>query len=108
MRMTSSSPNPELSDFVAFLSKERNDSPHTVKAYAHDVGEFAAFCESYYGGPRTWAGGDRLAGRGVLGALQQRGVAQRSGARAPSALRTFYPFLNTPPRIDGKPPPLPC
>ncbi len=89
--------------FVAFLAKERNDSPHTVKAYAHDVGEFAAFCEAYYGGPWTWAGVDRLAVRGFLGALQQRGLAKRSIARALSALRTFYRFLNTTQGIEVNP-----
>src|SRR5213596_940044 len=95
--------SPELAEFVAFLSKERNDSPHTVKAYAHDVAEFAAFCESYYGGPWTWAGVDRLAVRGFLGALQQRGLAKRSIARALSALRTFYRFLNTTQGIEVNP-----
>jgi len=89
--------------FVNFLSKERNDSPHTVKAYAHDVGEFAAFCAGYYGGPWTWAGVDRLAVRGFLGALQQRGLAKRSIARALSALRTFYRFLNTTQGIEVNP-----
>ena len=89
--------------FVDFLAKERNDSPHTVKAYAHDVGEFAAFCEGYYGGPWTWAGVDRLAVRGFLGALQQRGLAKRSIARALSALRTFYRFLNTTQGIEVNP-----
>src|SRR5258706_3711545 len=103
MRMRSSYANPDLSDFVAFLSKERNDSPHTVKAYAHDVVECAAFCESYYGGPWTWAGVDRLTVRGFLGALQQRGLAKRSVARALSALRTFYRFLNTTQGIDVNP-----
>jgi len=94
---------PHVDDFVAFLSKERNDSPHTVKAYAHDVGEFAAFCERFYGGPWTWAGVDRLAVRGYLGALQQRGLAKRSIARALSALRTFYRFLNTTQGIEVNP-----
>ena len=42
-------PAPEIADFVAFLAKERNDSPHTVKAYARDVADFAAFCTRYYG-----------------------------------------------------------
>jgi len=28
-------PPPEIADFVAFLEKERNDSPHTVKAYGY-------------------------------------------------------------------------
>ncbi|MGH7521884.1 MAG: site-specific integrase, partial [Gemmatimonadales bacterium] len=84
----------EISEFVTFLDKERNDSPHTVKAYARDLEAFAAFCERYYGGPWTWAGVDRLAVRGFLAAEQQRGLGKRSVARALSALRTFYRFLN--------------
>src|SRR5256712_2212692 len=88
--------SPELADFVAFLTKERNDSPHTVKAYARDVAEFAAFCGRYYGGPWSWAGVDRLAIRGFLGSLEARGVARRSGARVLSALRTLYRFLDLP------------
>ena len=84
----------EIAQFVTFLSKERNDSPHTVKAYERDVGAFAAFCQDYYGGPWSWAGVDRLAVRGFLAAEQRRGLAKRSVARALSALRTFYRFLN--------------
>ncbi|HEX9487998.1 MAG TPA: tyrosine recombinase XerC [Gemmatimonadales bacterium] len=91
----SSAPLPEIAEFEAFLSKERNDSPHTVKAYARDVADFAGFCTQYYGGAAwTFEGVDRLAIRGWLGALQQRGLAKRSAARALSALRTFYRFLN--------------
>ena len=89
--------------FVEFLSKERNDSPHTVKAYARDVSEFAAFCQTFYGGPWTWGGVDRLAVRGFLGHLQQRGLAKRSIARALSAVRTFYRFLNATQGIEVNP-----
>jgi len=84
----------EIAEFVTFLEKERNDSPHTVKAYARDLEAFAAFCQNYYGGPWSWAGVDRLAVRGFLAAEQRRGLAKRSVARALSALRTFYRFLN--------------
>lgn len=84
----------ETQEFIAFLEKERNDSPHTVKAYARDLEAFAAFCQDYYGGPWSWAGVDRLAVRGFLAAEQRRGLARRSVARALSALRTFYRFLN--------------
>jgi len=84
----------EISEFIDFLAKERNDSPHTVKAYARDLEAFAAFCQDYYGGPWSWAGVDRLAVRGFLAAEQRRGLARRSVARALSALRTFYRFLN--------------
>jgi len=93
----------EISEFVEFLEKERNDSPHTVKAYERDVGAFAAFCRDYYGGPWTWAGVDRLAIRGFLAAEQQRGVGKRSMARALSALRTFYRFLNATRGIEVNP-----
>ncbi len=84
----------EIAEFVTFLEKERNDSPHTVKAYERDLEAFAAFCQDYYGGPWSWAGVDRLAVRGFLAAEQRRGLAKRSVARALSALRTFYRFLN--------------
>ena len=87
-------PPPEIQEFVAFLAKERNDSPHTVKAYARDLTLFAEFCARFYGGPWTWAGVDRLAIRGFLGALDERRLARRSIARALSALRTFYRFLH--------------
>ena len=63
----------EIAEFVTFLVKERNDSPHTVKAYERDVQSFAAFCKRYYGGPWKWAGVDRLALRGFLAVEQQRG-----------------------------------
>jgi integrase/recombinase XerC len=94
---------PHLDTFVDFLSKERNDSPHTAKAYARDVTEFAAFCDRFYGGKWTWAGVDRLAIRGFLGSLQQRGLARRSAARALSALRTFYRFLSLTQGVEVNP-----
>lgn len=93
----------EISEFVDFLAKERNDSPHTVKAYARDLDAFATFCENYYGGPWSWAGVDRLAVRGFLASQQQRGLGTRSVARALSALRTFYRFLNATRGIEVNP-----
>jgi integrase/recombinase XerC len=94
---------PEIAAFVAFLAKERNDSPHTVKAYARDVADFAAFCGRYSGGAWSWAGVDRLAIRAWLGAQHERGLAKRSAARALSALRTFYRFLDTTQGLEVNP-----
>jgi integrase/recombinase XerC len=82
-----------IDGFVAFLAKERNDSPHTVEAYARDVRDFAAFCDHYYSGRWSFEAVDRLAIRGWLGSMDERGLARRSVARALSALRTFYRFL---------------
>jgi len=46
---------------------------------------------------------DRLAIRGFLGALEQRGLSRRSVARALSALRTFYRFLNLTQGVEVNP-----
>ena len=85
----------DVAAFLTYLAKERNDSPHTVKAYGRDLAAFLAFAEEYYGGaPWTWGGVDRLTLRSFMGALRRRGQAKRSVARALSAVRSFYRFLN--------------
>lgn len=85
----------EAEDFLRWLATERNDSPNTVKAYGRDVTAFEAFLDGFYGGTGwTWAGVDRLAIRGFLAEGSRRGWAKRSIARALSAVRAFYRFLN--------------
>ncbi len=88
---------PEVAEFLLYLEKERNDSPHTIKAYARDLLAFEEFCDAYYGGAAKWsvAGVDRLAVRSFMGELQRRGCAKRTVARAVSALRSFYRFLGS-------------
>jgi len=49
------------------------------------------------------AGVDRLAVRGFLAAEQRRGLAKRPVARALSALRTFYRFLNATRGVEVNP-----
>ncbi len=90
------SSRPELVDFLVYLERERNDSPHTVKAYGRDVAAFQAFCDQYFGGAQNWdwATIDRLALRAFMAELSRKRLAKRSVARAVSALRTFYRFLN--------------
>jgi tyrosine recombinase XerC len=86
----------EIAEFLAYLDKERNDSPNTVRAYGRDVERFRAFCDGYYGGARrwSWVTVDRLALRAFMGELRRQGLAKASVARAVSALRTFYRFLD--------------
>lgn len=87
----------EVAEFLRYLEKERNDSPHTVRAYARDLLAFERFCDAYYGGAGKWsfAGVDRLAVRSFMGELQRRGYSKRTVARAVSALRSFYRFLGS-------------
>jgi len=85
----------EAEDFVRWLATERNDSPNTVKAYGRDVASFEAFLDGFYGGDGwSWAGVDRLAIRGFLAESARRGWSKRTVARALSAVRAFYRFLN--------------
>jgi integrase/recombinase XerC len=86
---------PEAEDFLRFLATERNDSPHTVRAYGRDLAGLEAFLDGYYGGAAwTWAGVDRLAMRAYLADAAARGWSKRTMARALSAFRSFYRFLN--------------
>ena len=84
--------HPEVAEYLTHLEKERDVSPHTVKAYSRDLAEFTEFCDRHYGG-WTWATVDRLGIRGFLGELNRKGLATRSAARALSAVRSFYRYL---------------
>ena len=85
---------PDVLAFVAFMEKERNDSPHTVSAYRRDLAGLASFLDRYYDGGWDWRSVDRLALRAYMGELSRRGLAKRSVARTLSAIRTFYRFLD--------------
>ena len=83
----------ESVEFLEHLEKERQHSPHTVKAYRRDLEAFEGFCARHMGGAWAWAEVDRLAIRGFLGELERRGLAKRSASRALSALRSLFRYL---------------
>jgi integrase/recombinase XerC len=64
-----------------------------VQAYRRDLEAFARFCDRHYAGDWDWSRVDRVGLRGFLGEYERRGLSRRSGARALSALRSFYRFL---------------
>jgi integrase/recombinase XerC len=97
----------EVADFLDHLAKERDVSPNTVKAYARDLKEFAAFLDerdSPRGADaRDWGAVDRLAMRAFLAHLTRRGLARRSIARTLSAVRSFYRYLHRNELVDVNP-----
>jgi integrase/recombinase XerC len=104
---TAPSPAPHVSlidEFLVHLAKERDVSPHTVKAYGRDLREFVTFLALRHGtAPWTWEGLDRLTMRAYLASLQARGLSKRSMARALSAIRAFYKHLTQLEIIDVNP-----
>jgi integrase/recombinase XerC len=82
----------EVTEYLAHLEKERDVSPHTVKAYGRDLEAFTEFCDRHYGS-WGWETVDRLGLRGFLGEMQRRGLSKRTAARALSAVRSLYRFL---------------
>lgn len=95
---------PEVEEFLAHLGRERDLSPNTVAAYRRDLTEFGAYLGQYYGGGDwSWGGVDRLAMRGFLAHLNRRGLARRSIARALSAVRGLYRFLQRDELVEANP-----
>src|ERR1700734_4361037 len=76
-----------VADFLRHL-RERNASPHTIKAYRQDLALFAA-----YAGARGWKQIDHIAVRGFLSQLYDKGLSKPSVARALAAVRSLYRWL---------------
>jgi len=74
-------------DFLRHL-RERNASPHTIKAYTGDLDVFAAYI-----GERDWKAIDHIAIRGFLSHLYDKGLSKTSVARALAAVRSLYRWL---------------
>ena len=49
----------DIAEFLLHLEKERDQSPHTVKAYTRDLAAFTDFCDRHYAGRWAWSTVDR-------------------------------------------------
>jgi len=82
--------------FLRHLEAERNYSPHTLRAYASDLGRFHYFFAIDFSGVELEAARieevDAMAVRSFLASLARRGVGRRTQARALSAVRTLCAF----------------
>jgi integrase/recombinase XerC len=90
-----------VEEFLVHLGKERNQSPNTIKAYGRDLVAFTDFCDRHYAGVWQWGTVDRSGFRSFLGELQRRGLSKRSAARALSAVRSLYRYLQVHHGLEG-------
>src|SRR6184192_2965861 len=68
--------------------RERNVSPHTIKAYSGDLDLFAC-----YVGSRKFEEIDHVTVRGFLSSLYEKGLGKTSVARSLAAVRSLYRWL---------------
>ncbi len=92
-----------LARWLAQLTAVGHRSPKTVEAYRRDVARYLGFMAEHRGGPmgRTTLGAVTLAElRAWMAAERARGLSARSLARALSAVRAFYKWLDAVEGID--------
>lgn len=77
-------------EYLAYLSGEKNASPHTITAYKKDLEDYFAYLEQK-GLEEVRA--DHLVVRRYMTELRDQGISKNSMARKMSSLRSYYRFL---------------
>ena len=80
-------------EFLRVLGSERGSSAHTVRAYAREVGSFAAYLKELLGAEGRVSTVEHLHIRGYLGVLYERGLSKASVARALAAVRSWFKWM---------------
>ena len=89
--------------FLRHLERERNASPHTIRAYAEDLAQFSSYLQRELGRSPRPADVDHLLARGFLAELHQRGLRKSSSARKLAGLRSFFRYLCREGRLTANP-----
>ncbi len=92
-----------ISQFLRFLSVERNAAALTIKSYREDLTSLADYLNQAYGREPVPAEITPLDLRGYVSALHEAGYAKTSVARRLASLRTFYKFAQREGLADSNP-----
>lgn len=90
-----------LDSFIMYLSAERNLSPHTVRAYNHDVSHFLEYADR--AGLQIGNIDHRFI-RGYLAYLGNFSLQRSSTARKMAAIRAFFRYMHTHRRLIDRNP----
>jgi integrase/recombinase XerC len=93
----------EIAAFLRHLDRERNASPHTVRAYGEDLQQFARHAREDLGRDARPQDVDHLLIRAFLARLRREGLKTTSAARKLATLRTFFRYLCREGIIDRNP-----
>jgi integrase/recombinase XerC len=89
--------------FLRHLERERNASPHTIRAYGEDLRQFGEYLEGALRREPRPEDADHVLIRGFLAELHRRGLKKSSSARKLAGLRTFFRFLCREGRLERNP-----
>jgi len=89
--------------FLRHLERERNASPHTLRAYGEDLAQFSDYLKRELGRAARPADVDHLLVRGFLAELHARGLRKSSSARKLAGLRSFFRYLCREGRLERNP-----
>jgi integrase/recombinase XerC len=89
--------------FLRHLERERNASPHTLRAYGDDLAQFVAYLEGTLGREACPGDVDPVLIRGFLAELHRRGLKKATSARKLAGLRTFFRYLCREGRLPASP-----
>ena len=92
-----------ISQFLRFLSVERNAAELTIKSYREDLTSLADYLTQACGRTPAPADVTPLDLRGYVSALHEAGYAKTSVARRLASLRTFYKFAQREGLADSNP-----
>jgi integrase/recombinase XerC len=90
-------------EFLRHLERERNASPHTIRAYGDDLEQFTRYLEEALGREPRPEDVDHVLIRGFLAELHRRGLKKASSARKLAGLRTFFRYLCREGRLEKNP-----
>jgi integrase/recombinase XerC len=79
--------------FLRHLDRERNASPHTIRAYGEDLAQFRVHLRKELGREAQPQEVDHLLIRAFLARLHASGLKKVSASRKLASLRTFFRFL---------------
>jgi len=95
--------NAAVAAFLRHLDRERNASPHTIRAYGEDLEQFRGYLREELGREAKPLDVDHLLIRGFLARLHKDGLKKTSAARKLATLRTFFRYLAREGLLDRNP-----
>ena len=93
----------QLSNFLDFLSRERNYSENTIAAYRNDLNQFLEYLVKEHPEINNWSNVSEETVNGYVDTMKEDSYASSSVARKVAALKSYFHFLFARAKIGSDP-----